>query len=395
MNPAEPFDFDEVIDRRGTNSTQWERYKGRDIIPLWLADMDFRSPQAVIEALQRRVEHGVFGYTSPPEELVAVTLAMLLSTYGWEVQPEWLVWLPGLVVGLNVICRAAAASGEEVVTAVPVYPPFLSAPRLSRRTLTTLPLSHVNGSWSFDFDRLEALLTPRSRLFLLCNPHNPVGRVFSREELFRLALLCEKYHLIICSDEIHCGLVLDQDKVHVPIATLDPAIAQRTVTFMSPSKTFNLPGLGCALAIIPDRPLRQRFRQTMAGIVPGVNLFGYVAALAAYRDAASWHAALLAYLRQNRDLVFSAINRLPGLAMDHVEATYLGWIDTREAGIEKPGEFFEQAGVGLGDGAAFGGTGFVRLSFACPRVTLVEALTRMGRALGARDDPGLRGRLSD
>jgi cystathionine beta-lyase len=381
MNPDDPFNFDNVVERRGTYSAKWDKYKEKNIIPLWLADMDFRSPPAVIEALHQRVEHGVFGYSRVPDELITVVLSMLQTSYGWEVKPEWLVWLPGLVTGLNVVCRAAAARGQEVLTAVPVYPPFLAAPRLSHRKLTTWPLMREAGRWTFDFDRLESLITPRTRLFLLCNPHNPVGRVFTREELARLAIICDKYNLIICSDEIHCGLVLDPDKVHVPIATLGPAIANRTVTFMSPSKTFNLPGLGCAFAVIPAKQWRERFRRAMAGIVPGVNLLSYIAALAAYRDGSNWHPTLLSYLRGNRDLVSQAIHRLPGLSMNHVEATYLAWIDTRGAGIEEPGKFFEQAGVGLADGSAFGGPGFVRLSFACPQATLTEALTRMSRAM--------------
>jgi cysteine-S-conjugate beta-lyase len=271
---------------------------------------------------------------------------------------------------------------EEVMTAVPVYPPFLTAPGLSRRKLTTLPLIREAGRWTLDFDRLASLITPATRLFLLCNPHNPVGTVFTRQELATLAGISEKYNLIICSDEIHCGLVLDPDKVHVPIATLDPAIAHRTVTLMSPSKTFNLPG--CAFAIIPAEPLRRKFRRAMAGMVPGPNLFSCTAALAAYRDGGPWRRALLAYLRGNRDRVSRAIHRMPGLSMDHVEATYLAWIDTRGAGKAEPGKFFEKAGVGLGDGADFGGPGFVRLGFGCPQGTLAEALTRMSRAMQAR-----------
>ena len=381
MNPDDPYNFDTVFDRRGTASVKWDKYKGRDIIPMWLADMDFPSPPAVIEALHQRVEQGVFGYPGVPDELIAVVLSMLLTEYGWKVQPEWLVWLPGLVTGLNLTCRAAAVRDEEVITAVPVYPPFLTAPGLSHRHLTTLPLIREAGRWTLDFDRLASLITPATRLFLLCNPHNPVGTVFTRQELAALAGICDKYNLIMCSDEIHCGLVLDPDKVHVPIATLDPAIAHRTVTLMSPSKTFNLPG--CAFAIIPAEPLRRKFRQAMAGLVPGPNLFSCTAALAAYRDGTDWHTALLAILRRNRDLVSQAVQRLPGLSMDHVEATYLAWIDTRAAGIAKPGKFFEQAGLGLGDGADFGGPGFVRLSFACPQATLAEALNRMSRAMQA------------
>ena len=382
MNTTDPYNFDHVIDRRGTASAKWDKYQHQDIIPMWLADMDFPSPPAVIEALHQRVEQRVFGYSRVPDELITVVLSMLLSEYGWEVQPEWLVWLPSLVAGLNLTCRAAAVRDEAVMTAVPVYPPFLTAPGLSRRHLTTLPLIREGGRWTLDFDRLASLITPATRLFLLCNPHNPVGTVFTREELASLAGICDQYNLIMCSDEIHCGLVLDPDKVHVPIATLDPAIAHRTVTLMSPSKTFNLPG--CAFAIIPSEPLRQKFCRAMAGLVPGPNLFSCTAALAAYRDGGAWHTALLAYLRRNRDRVTQAINQMPGLSMDHVEATYLAWIDTREAGIAEPGKFFENAGVGLGDGADYGGPGFVRLSFACPQATLAEALTRMSRAMQAR-----------
>jgi cystathionine beta-lyase len=387
MHPGRPFNFDQVIPMRAMSSAKWEKYKGRDIIPLWLADMDFRSPPAVIEALRRRVDDGVFGYPAVPEALVDTVLSRLRTAYGWGVEPEWLVWLPGLVTGLNVVCRAAAAAREEVLTAVPIYPPFLSAPKLSRRRLTTVPLIQEAGRWTFEFERLPSRITPRTRLLLLCNPHNPVGRVYNREELHRLALIGDQHDLTICSDEIHCDLVLDPNKKHVPIATLDPVLAQRTVTFMSPSKTFNLPGLGCAFAIIPQARRRQKFKQAMAGIVPGVNLLGYVAALAAYRDSADWLAALLDYLRENRDLVRSAINQMPGLSMHQVEATYLGWIDTRGAGLADPVKFFEEAGVGLGDGVAFGGPGFVRLSFAVPKPTLVEALTRMSRALEISSRP--------
>jgi cystathionine beta-lyase len=392
MNADNCFNFDEIIELRGMSSAKWDKYKGRDIIPLWLADMDFRSPPAAIEALHHRIEHGVFGYPSVPPALIDAVLSMLLTAYGWKVNPEWLVWMPGLVTGLNVICRAAAASGEEVLTAVPVYPPFLSAPKFSRRLLATVPLTLGAGRWTFDFDRIESLIRPRTRLFLFCNPHNPVGRVYNRDELTRLANICDKHDLTICSDEIHCGLILDLDKVHVPIATLDPVIAQRTITFMSPSKTFNLPGLGCAFGIIPNEPLRQKFKKTMAGIVPGVNLLGYVACLAAFRDSNDWLAALLSYLRENRDLVENTINRIPGLSMNHVEATYLGWIDTRGTGIREPMKFFERAGVGLADGSAFGGSGFVRLSFACPKSTLAEALTRMSREIEKHIHPN---RLKD
>jgi cystathionine beta-lyase len=376
------FDFDEVFERRGTASEKWEKYRGRDIIPMWVADMDFRSPPAIIEALHRRTEHGVFGYTGPPPELVAATLSMLDRDYGWQVDPDWIVWLPGLVSGLNVTCRAVGEDGDEVLTLVPVYPPFLSAPGNSRRGVVRVPLREENNRWSLDFERLEAAVTPRTRLFMLCNPHNPVGRVFDRGELQGLAEFCLQRGIVICADEIHCGLLLDPDKRHIPIATLAPEVAQSTITLMAPSKTFNTAGLGCAFAVIPSEALRRRFRQVKAGIVPMLNPYGYLAATVAYRDCADWRAALIDYLKGNRDTLAAALGRMAGeLTMAPVEATYLAWIDVRGTGVSGPVRFFEEAGVGLQDGGDFDGAGFVRLNFGCPRSVLKEALARMSRAL--------------
>jgi cystathionine beta-lyase len=267
------------------------------------------------------------------------------------------------------------------MTAVPVYPHFLTAPANSRRHLIKVPLKEKGNRWGFDFDRLENAITPETCMFMLCNPHNPVGRVFSREELSTLAAICEKHDIIICSDEIHCDLILDKDETHLPTATLDETVAQRTITLMSPSKTYNLPGLGCAFAVISDEKLRHRFIKATAGIVPHVNAMGYAAAEAAYRDCAEWHAALIDYLRGNRDTVASAIEDMPRLSMAPVEATYLAWIDVRDAGLDNPVRFFEDAGVGLQDGAEFGGPGFVRLNFGCQRPLLEEALNRMKTAM--------------
>jgi len=360
---------------------KWDKYKGRDIIPLWVADMDFCSPPAVIDALQQRIAHGVFGYTIPPESLNTIVVKMLQADYGWEIEPQWLVWLPGLVTGLNVTCRAVGKDDDDVMTAVPVYPPFLTAPENSRRRLVKVPLQENDNQWTFDFDRLESAITPGTRLFLLCNPHNPVGRIFSRDELTALAMICEKHDIIICSDEIHCGLLLDEEKAHLPTSTLDPEVAKRTITLMSPSKTFNLPGLGCAFAVIPDEKLRRRFVQAKSGIVPLVNALGFAAAEAAYRDCADWHTGLLEYLRGNRDTVARAIADMPPLSMAPLEATYLAWIDVRSADLPNPVRFFEDAGVGLQDGIEFDAPGFVRLNFGCQRPLLEAALERMRVAM--------------
>lgn len=376
------FDFDQPIDRSNTASEKWDRYKGRDIIPLWVADMDFASPPAIIEALQERIAHGVFGYTAPPGALGKAVQTMLGQEYGWQVEPEWLTWLPGLVCGLNVACRAVGNAEDEVLTCTPVYPPFMTAPILGGRSLITVPLQLHGDCWEMDMDRLEQAITLRTRLLLLCNPHNPVGRVWSRTELEQIAALAERHDLVVCSDEIHSGLVLETDKNHIPIATLSPEMARRTITLNAPSKTYNIPGLGCSFAVIPDKTRRRNFRGKMTGIVPHVNLLGYTAAQAAYEQGEAWRRELIAYLRRNRDLVLQEIAKMPGLACAPVEATYLAWIDTRLAGIEQPTQFFEQAGVGLSDGAAFGMPGFVRLNFGCRRELLAEALRRMRNALG-------------
>jgi cystathionine beta-lyase len=361
---------------------KWEKYRGKDVIPLWVADMDFCSPPAVIEALHQRIAHGVFGYSLPPESLNTTVVKMLESDYGWAIEPQWLVWLPGLVTGLNVACRAVGQDNDSVMTAVPVYPPFLTAPANSRRHLVKVPLQGEDYGWTFDFDRLEKAITADTRLFLLCNPHNPVGRIFTHEELNKLAMICEKHDIIICSDEIHCGLLLDEDKTHLPTATLGQEVAQRTITLMSPSKTFNLPGLGCAFAVISNEKLRRQFIKAASGIVPLVNALGFVAAEAVYRDCAGWHTELLKYLRGNRDTVARAVGEMPLLSMTPPEATYLAWIDIRSADLPDAVRFFEDAGVGLQDGVEFDGPGFMRLNFGCQRALLEEALDRMKSAIG-------------
>ena len=398
MSQAPHFDFDNPPDRRGTASFKWDRYGKRDVIPLWVADMDFQSPPELVAALQERVAHGVYGYTHATDELEAAVVASLAKDYSWDVPVPWLMWLPGLVSGLNVVCRAVGEPGDEVATFVPIYPPFLTAPEHLGRSVVRVPLVRStprsavtedgapNGAtaadrWEMDLDLFEASLTPRTRLLLLCSPHNPVGRVWSRPELEALAEVALRHGLIICSDEVHAGLVLDEDKPHIPMATVGPEVARRTITLMAPSKTFNVPGLGCSFAVISDRALRRDVSRAMEGIVPHVNLFGYVAAQAVYERGGPWLEALLAYLRGNRDLVEKEIGALPGLSVTHVEATYLAWIDARGSGLEDPAKGFEKAGVGLSDGAEFGAPGFVRLNFGCSRSLLAEGLARMRGAL--------------
>ena len=375
------FDFDRLFDRRNTNSLKWDRYKSRDVIPLWVADMDFQTPPPVLEALHKRVDHGIFGYTLPGDELLEVVVSRLQAKYRWKIEPSWIVWLPGLVPALNVACRAFGDDWDEVLTFTPVYPPFLSAPQLSRKKLKSIPLRREKDSFTFDLERFESEISSRSKLLLLCSPHNPVGRRYSRREIESVAQVCLKHNIIICSDEIHCDLVLDGAE-HVPTATLGEEISANTITLMSASKTFNLPGLNCAFAVISNERLRRTFIKNRMEIVPNTNALGYAACLAAYRDCENWRAELIDYLRGNRDLVHGFINEeIPRLSMDNVEATYLAWIDARKLEVPNPALFFERAGVGLSDGRHFQGEGYVRLNFGCPRETLLEALGRMKRAV--------------
>lgn len=374
-------EFDKIIDRCSTGSLKWDKYKNTDVIPMWVADMEFQAPLPIRQALSKHIEHGVFGYAVPRDELNETIIAKLKVDYCWDVDYSWIVWLPGLVPALNAACRCVGQDGDEVATFVPVYPPFLSAPAFSRRKLKSIPLFCKNNYYTFDVEKFEKAISPRTRLLLLCNPHNPVGRVYSKEELKAVADICLRNNIIICSDEIHCELIINQKK-HIPTATLSKQIENNTITLMSPGKTFNLAGLNCGFAIIPNKNIRKSFLAAREGIVPPVNAFAYTACLAAYRDCENWRKSLIEYLRTNKHLVHDVINNeIQGLSMGDIEATYLAWISTTKLNVSDPVSFFEQAGVGLSDGRDFGGDGFVRLNFGCPREMLLEALSRMKTAV--------------
>jgi len=375
------FDFDRLIDRTSTSTQKWQKYANTDILPMWVADTDFMSPPAVIEALKQRVEHGIFGYTNTPDSLNQAFIDRMARLYGWKLTPEQLTWLPGLVSGLNLAVRASCQKNEAALTATPVYPPFVSAPKLSQRGLIKVPMERIGDRSIIDFEALEASITPAAKLLLFCNPHNPGGAVYRQAELERLAELILRHDLIICSDEIHCDLILEPGVEHVPIASLGPEIAARTITLMAPSKTWNIAGLGCSVAVIENERLRQQFTQVRKGIVPGVNLLGFTAAEAAYRDGQEWNNQQLSYLRANRDYLVKQVNQLPGLELRPFEATYLAWIDASGLELESPQKFFEAAGVGMSDGSDFGDPQFVRLNFGCPRSRLEEAIRRMQKAL--------------
>ena len=377
------FDFDIAVDRQGTHSLRWEKYAGRDVIPLWVADMDFRSPPAVVDALRRRVEHGVYGYTLPPPELSRVIVERMQRLYGWAVQPEWIVFLPGVVSGLYLAANRLTQADEHILSPSPVYYHLTRAAQSAPRAWSDVPVVLERGRWVWDEARLAALVKPNSRLLMLCNPHNPGGTIFTRDELARIAAFAAQHELLICSDEIHCDLLLDQGKPHLPIASLAPEISRRTITLMAPSKTFNIAGTGLAYAIIEDAGLRKAFSFDLKKSVHDATLFGHVAALAAYRDGQPWLDALLDYLRGNRDLVQAAVARLPGVEMAHLESTYLAWIDCAGLGVADPHAHFLQHGLGVSPGADFGAPSFVRLNFGTQRSVLSDALARLERAVHA------------
>lgn len=380
------FDFETPLALEHTRSLKWSRYAGRDIIPMWVADMDFASPPCVIEALQRTVAAGHFAYTFEDKALFAAIVDYLAQQYDWQIDPSWVVLLPGLVVGINLAVRASCAPGEAVFSSTPIYPPFLAAPGNAGRRLVTAHLERGARRWEWDFEALAAAL-PECRSWLLCHPHNPVGRAWEADELARIAELAERHDCVICSDEIHCGLLLKEGVKHRPLAAAHPEIALRTITLMAPSKTFNVPGLGAAFAVIPDPGLRQRFRREAAGIVPHVNQLGLVAMEAAFRGGEPWRQALLDTLRRNAARVEATVATLPGLRMNPVDATYLAWIDCREwaqqTGVDNPQQALEKAGIGLSDGRDFGAPGFVRLNFGCPPATLARGLERLAAAVNA------------
>jgi cystathionine beta-lyase len=381
--------FDRVLSRRGSNSEKWDSYPA-DVLPLFVADMDFAPPPPVLAALRASLEPGVFGYARSSADFGQALCDYLERRYRWQVTAEQLLFLPGLVCGLNLACRALTEPGDKVLVLTPIYPRFLSAPKNQGRALVAVPMAVEARDrtlhYRIDLEALEsAIVQHHPRLLLLCSPHNPSGRVFSREELLALANLCLRHDMLICSDEIHCDLLLD-DRPHLPLATLTPELAERTVTLLAPSKTYNIAGLQVGGAVATEPSLRARLKQAMRGLIPAPNLLGLLAGSVAYREGGAWLDAALDYLRENRDhLVRRVTEELPGIRCSVPEATYLAWLDCREAGIgDDPYQFFLQhARVALSDGRNFGdgGEGFVRLNFGCPRTTLDSALARMAAAM--------------
>lgn len=371
--------FDTLIDRSDMSSDKWSKYP-ENVIPMWVADMDFDSPDCIKEALNQRVNVGVYGYTHTPKSLVEAIHSHLSRRYGWNVSSAHLVHLPGLVCALHLSVRVYSNEGDGIIVPGPVYYHLTKAPALSGRDLLNVDMVIQNGRWVPDMVQFEAACAnPKSKMVLLCNPHNPGGTVYTKEELLSIHALAEKYDLVVVSDEIHCDLILD-DLPHVPFASLNSDAANRTITLMAPSKTFNIAGLGYAFAVIENAELRQAFNKERAGLIPSPNMLGLTAATAAYNEGHEWHDELLTYLKSNRDLLARRLSVTP-LKMVHLEATYLAWIDASALSLDNPYQFFVDAGVGVSDGKDFGNPNYVRLNFGCPQSILDQAMTRIEEAL--------------
>jgi cystathionine beta-lyase len=380
--PPDPL-FASAPDRRGTGSEKWDRWAGRDVIPTWVADMDFSAPEVVLDAIRARVDHGVFGYTDMPPGFAPALAEHLERRHGWRIEPEWVTSTPGVVNGLAITARLLAKPGDGIITFTPVYPPFLSLPGLAGRECVRVPLAQAATQWTIDWDRLEAAITHSTKLFWLCHPHNPTGTVFREPELLRIAEFAARHDLTVISDEIWSDLLLDEDHGgprHVPFASLDHDKARDAITLVAPSKTWNLAGLGCAAAICRDRTLLKKWRPTGGGLVPMINPLGYAAAEAAWRHGDEWRRRLIAVLRHHRDLVLDSVATIPGLSCATPEATYLVWIDCRDSGVADPQAACEAAGLGPSDGKDFGFPGFIRLNTACPTDRLQEILRRLKQA---------------
>jgi len=380
------YDFDRLIERRESDSIKWGLYD-EDVVPLWVADTDVLAPPSLIKSLHERIDHGIFGYAKPQESTKNVIQNWVYDRHGWKVKSEDIILLSGVVQGFNFAAKAFTAPGDAVLIQTPAYHPFFQVAENSNLTQVTIPLVHdPDGSYYFNEDEFRSALTTKSKIFMLCNPHNPTGRTFSKIELHSMAQVCLENNIIICSDEIHCDLVYPETK-HIPIASLSEDIANNTISLLSASKTFNIAGLKSSAAIITNPRLREIFIKTTSGFAGSVNLLGELALRTAYEVGENWLNELLSYLNLNRDYLFDYVNsELPGIRMIKPEGTYLGWLDCSELGLKDPSKFFlEEARVALNAGSWFGEnySQFVRINFGCPTNTLVTGLERIKFALNS------------
>lgn len=375
--------FDQTISRLHTNSLKWEKYAGKDIIPMWVADMDFAIAEPIQQALVQRLAHPIYGYTLPSKNLREAIIGHLKNEFDWAVQEDWLVFLPGVVTGLAISCRAFCKDDDQIMVNPPIYHHFYDSHEGKRQSLVKVPLHKDNGRWTYDLDSMRSACADNLSMIMMCSPHNPTGTVFTHEELKLVGDMCAENDMTIISDEIHCDLVIDGESRHIPTAVACPEHSDRIVTLMSASKTWNLAGLNASFAIIPNKHKREQFASACQSVVSPTPPLAHVATEAAYSAGDQWRRALLIYLKSNYDRIDDALKSIPGLTLEPLQATYLAWIDASELGLDNTQAYFEEHGVGLSSGEQFGQPQYIRLNFACPASMLDEVLGRMRKAVDA------------
>lgn len=373
--------FDTVIDRRGTGSLKWDAACGA--LPFWVADMDFKSPECIVDAMRERVENGVFGYAVEPAGFRRILVDYMRTRHNTEISEEWIVHIVGCVPALSVAVTSFCGEGDSVMTCSPVYPPIRCVHEAAGATLIEVSHIRTNNRWEFDWEAMEKAVRPDTKMFILCNPQNPLGRVFTREELLRLADFCERHGLLLCSDEIHCDLILDEEAVHVPAVSLPEKYHDRIISMTAPSKTYNIAGVGYSMVMIPSAKLRSRFQKIQDLGQPSIHCLAYASAQAAYSLGDQWRRELVAYLAGNRDALYQFVEKyMPGIKIYPMQATYLAWLDCSALGLENPQQFFlEKAGIYLNPGTPFGDPHCVRFNFGTTRKLMLEGLQKMADAL--------------
>lgn len=388
------YNFDEVIDRKGTGAIKLERCKTlfgtEDVLPLWVADMDFRTPDFILDAIRQRLEHPILGYTMPPKNYYPLTIKWIKDHHNWDVKRDWVGFLPGIVPGLAFAVQCLTETGDEIIVQTPVYYPFFHVVENNNRVLVNNQLKEVDGKFVMDFDDLEKKFTSKTKLFILCNPHNPGGRVWTKAELERFAAICEKHNVTIVSDEVHADMILPGNTPHTPFSTVSDWAEQHTVTFMAPTKVFNMPGLISSAYIIPNPELRHKYADYLeASEMNAGNIFAYIGAVAAYEHGEEWRIQMLDYVQANINFVVDYLKmNIPQVKPMIPEASFLIWLDCKELGMDTDElhQFFSlKARLGLNKGTIFGAGGeyHLRLNVACPRSILEQAMKQLLAAVSS------------
>ena len=374
--------FNNLVPRKNTLSLKWDfKYQDKDILPMWVADMDFKAPKAIIKAIEKRLNHGILGYSRPSKEINKALVNYYKKKHNWKIKEEWIVWGTGIIPAMNIVCKMIGKDKDEVISPSPIYYYFFQVPKDMGKELLLLPLIEKNNRWTLDFKTLEKLISPKTKIFLLCNPQNPGGVVFTKEELKKLGDICIKNNIYICSDEVHCDLIIDKKSKHIPIASLSKELSNQTITLGAPTKTYNIPGLSISYAIIPNKDLRESFIKTKGSLIQNPNLIGLEALIPAYTKCENWHKKLIKYLRNNLKIIKKFIEQNPNIRLLKHEASYLAWIDISKLKLKNPPKYFEENGLGLSEGEVFGDKNFLRLNFACPKETLKKGLKKMQIAI--------------